>query len=113
MAFLLKRSQQLIHVFRARAEVHGTDSKIHFPFQFSGRKPEFPALFDSPCDLCMQLPGLRLVQIRTSIANTDRRQRRFTGRLEVRMFCYQGVKMLRLAHVVVDPFPNLACHRIA
>ena len=48
MTLLLQRSQQLIHVFRARAEVHRTDSEIHFPFQLGGRKPEFAALFDTP-----------------------------------------------------------------
>src|SRR6202161_2767046 len=57
----------------------------------------------------MQLPGLRFVQFPAPIPNADRRKGRFTGRLEVRMFSYQRIKMLRLAYIIVDPFADLVC----
>ena len=87
----------------------GLMRKYIFPFSSVVENQNFPALFDSLCNLRMQLPGLRLSQVRTTIANADCRHRRFTSSFELRMLRYQPVKVFCLAYVVVDPFPDLAC----
>src|SRR5271165_7022580 len=57
----------------------------------------------------MQLFRLRLAQSTVLVSDTDCRHGWIGGGLELRMRRSQGVKVFCLAHVVIDPFADLAC----
>src|ERR1700682_3742650 len=96
-------------MLRPCAKVYWINAEPRLPLQFRRPNPEFPALFDPPRYLGMQLLGLSFFQVCAPISNADCRHRRLTRRLELRMSRHHGIKVFCLAHIVVNPLPDLIC----
>src|SRR5579862_3487185 len=105
---MLEHLEKLVHVLFAGAEVDGIDAKPGLPFQFGGGNPEAPALLHAFRNLRMQFLGLRFAKRRILVADTNCGHGRLVCRFELGVGFHHPVKVLGLAHIVVDPFADLA-----